>query len=71
MLANIDATEGSLELEVRYDLMLSLIEAARAETSEVLAREALEICSGIARKDITYRDIRNRRREIDELVRSL
>ena len=71
VLANIDATEGSLELEVRYDLMLSLIEAARAETSEVLAREALEICSGIARKDITYRDIRNRRREIDELVRSL
>jgi tetratricopeptide (TPR) repeat protein len=71
VLANIDATEGSLELEVRYDLMLSLIESARLESSEVLAREALEICSGIARQDITYRDIRSRRHEIDELVRSL
>jgi len=71
VLSRIDATEAGLELEVRYDLMLALIEAARFESSEELAREALEICSGIARKDITYKDIRNRRREIDELVRSL
>lgn len=71
VLSRIDATEATLELEIRYDLMLALIEAARLDSSEELAREALEICSGIARKDITYKDIRDRRREIDELVRSL
>ena len=48
---------------------MSLIEQARAERSPDLAKEALDICSGIARKDITYRDIRNRRREIDQLIR--
>lgn len=71
VLSHIDATEAAIELEVRYDLMLALIEAARLDSSEERAREALDICSGIARKDITYKDIRDRRREIDELVRSL
>lgn len=69
VLSKMDTTEG--ELEIRYHLMLSLIELATAERSEEHAREALEICSGIARKDITYRDIRSRRKEIDELVKSL
>lgn len=71
ILNKIDATQPELELEIRYDLMTSLIAKARAESSEELAREALEICSGIARKDITYRDIRDQRRAIDELVQSL
>ena len=71
VLAKIDATEADRELEVRYDLMLTLIELARNESSAEHAREALEICSGIARQDITYRDIRDKRREIDELARSL
>lgn len=70
-LANMDATERDLELDIRYDLMESLIELARTERSEHMAREALEICSGIARKDITYRDIRARRKELDELSREL
>ena len=35
------------------------------------AREALEICSSIARKDITYRDIRARRKHADELIKEL
>jgi len=35
-----------------------------------LAEEAAEICSAIVRKDIKYRDIRDRRREIDELSKS-
>ena len=68
---NIDATEGELELEIRYDLMESLIELAKRERSGEHAREALDICSGIARKDITYRDIRSRRKELDELSREL
>jgi len=71
VLTKIDATEAERELEVRYDLMVSLSELAEREQSEEYAREALEICSGIARQDITYRDIRERRRAIDTLVRSL
>jgi len=70
-ISNMDATERGLELDIRYDLMESLIELARAEKSDVMAKEALEICSGIARKDITYRDIRSRRKELDELSREL
>ncbi len=71
VLAKIDATESDRELEIRYDLMASLTDLAEAEQSEEHAREALDICSGIARQDITYRDIRERRRAIDALVRSL
>lgn len=67
----IEGGEQDLELRIRYDLMLSLIELARMEQSLDVAKEALEICSGIARKNITYRDIRTRRKEIDELVREL
>jgi tetratricopeptide (TPR) repeat protein len=70
-LQNVDATERDRELAIRYDLMLSLIEEARKDRSMEMAREALEICSGIARKDITYRDIRAKRREIEELQKSL
>lgn len=71
VLAKIDATEADRELEVRYDLMNSLAKLAQLEKSDDHAREALEICSGIARQDIMYRDIRDRRRALDELVRSL
>ena len=70
-LDKIDPTEGELELEIRYDLMESLIELAKSEQSGTHAREALDICSGIARKDIAYRDIRMRRKELDELSREL
>ena len=70
-ISNLYATEGEIELEIRYDLMESLIELAKQERSGEHAREALEICSGIARKDITYRDIRARRKELDALSREL
>jgi histone H3/H4 len=56
---------------VRYDLMLALLEAAREENSLEIARKAKTICSEIARKDITYRDIRTKRREVDELIKSI
>lgn len=67
----IDPSEKEQELDIRYDLMVALLEHARAERSIEHARQALEICSGIGRKDITYRDIRNRRREIDTLIREI
>ena len=71
VLSKIDATEGDRELSIRYDLMLSLKQIAERDRSLEHAREALEICSGIARRDITYQDIREQRRALDELVRSL
>jgi len=71
VLSKIDTTDAEIELEIRYDLMCSLIDLAKLESAQEQAREALEICSAIARQDITYRDIRDRRHEIDELVRAL
>ncbi len=71
VLSKIDATEATKEVEVRYDLMLSLLELAKRDGSREHAQDSLDICSGIARQDITYRDIRDRRREIDALLRSL
>jgi tetratricopeptide (TPR) repeat protein len=70
-LSAIDATEKDRELDIRYDLMVSLIEDARAERDVNLAKEALEICSGIVRKSISYRDIRAKRKEVDQLIRDL
>lgn len=70
-LQNVEGTDKDRELSIRYDLMLSLIEEARKSRTIDFAREALEICSGIARKDITYRDIRAKRREIEELQKEL
>lgn len=70
-LDKIDASERERELDIRYDLMVSLINQARKDSSLDLAKEALENCSMIARKNITYRDIRQRRREIDDLIKDL
>lgn len=70
-IASLDSLQSELELPIRYDLMVSMIDLASSEQSEEQAREALEICSSIARKDITYRDIRSRRKEIDQLLKQL
>lgn len=63
--------EGERELPIKYDLMASLMELARSEKNGSYAREAGEICSAIVRKDISYRDIRQKRKEIDALVKEL
>jgi tetratricopeptide (TPR) repeat protein len=67
----LDGTEKDRELMIRYDLMLSLIDLARHEKSAEEAREAAEICSAIVRKDISYRDIRQKRKEVDTLIKEL
>lgn len=67
----VDPSQSERELEIRYELMLSLIELARAERSLQHAKDAADICSAILRKDIGYRDIRNRRKELDALVKEL
>ena len=64
-----DGTEKSLELPVKYDLTQALLESAKAEDSIDLAKQAKSICSEIARSDITYRNIREKRREVDELIK--
>jgi hypothetical protein len=70
-LQNVEASDRDRELAVRYDLMLSLIEEAKKSRRIDFANEALEICSGIVRKDIAYRDIRAKRREIEDLQKQL
>jgi Tfp pilus assembly protein PilF len=70
-IAALDSTQAERELDIRYDLMLSLIELARAERSPAHAKEAADICSAIVRKNISFRDVRAKRKEVDELVRTL
>ena len=63
--------DSEMELSLRYDLMRALAQKAKIDKNIDLAKEAMEICSGIARKDISYRDIRDCRRDLDELVKEL
>lgn len=67
----LDASDKERELEIRYDLMLSLMAAARDESSLAMAKEAAELCSNIVRRNIGFRDVRTKRKEIDQLVRDL
>lgn len=70
-LAALDVTTQDREQDIKYDLMLSLIEIAKSERSAQHARDAAEICSTILRKDISYRDIRQKRKDLDALVKEL
>jgi hypothetical protein len=47
------------------------MELARAEKDAQAARDAAEICSHILRKNIGYRDIRDRRKQVDALVKEI
>ena len=67
----LESAEKERELPIRYDLMNSLIDLARENQAPEEAREAAEICSAILRKDIGYRDIRSRRKAVDELIKEL
>lgn len=67
----LDATTGETEQDIRYDLMLSLAALAREEKSSAYAKEAVEICSVIMRKDISFRDIRAKRKELDMLLKEI
>lgn len=70
-LGALGAGEADRELPIKYDLMTSLMELAKAEKNGSYAREAGEICSAIVRRDISYRDVRAKRKEIDTLTREL
>lgn len=70
-LQHAEVSEKELELDIRYELMNSLVTLAETERNAEFAREAQEICSTIMRKNITYRDIRARRKEVDQLLKDL
>ncbi|MBC8522932.1 hypothetical protein H8D29_03295 [PVC group bacterium] len=63
--------DNTTEMSIRYVLMQTLAKKAQADKNVDLAREAMEICSHIARKDISYRDIRDCRRNLGTLVKEL
>lgn len=67
----VESVDKERELDIRYDLMESKLALARTDQSVQLAKEAADICSAILRKDITFRDIRQRRKEIDALLKEL
>ena len=70
-LDRLEAGDKETELDIRYYLMKSLMEQASADQSLDMAKRALEICSTIVRKDITFRDIRDCRRQADGLIKQL
>lgn len=67
----IDVADRDRVLDINYDMMLSLIEHARNEQDSDFARDAKEICSIIARKNISYRDIKDKRNEVEKLIKEL
>ncbi len=70
-LEHVEATEKEMELAIRYDLMVSLMANAREERSLDLSKEARGICTSILQQDVTYRDIRSARKEVDQLIKEL
>ncbi|MCA9311570.1 MAG: hypothetical protein KDA21_10220 [Phycisphaerales bacterium] len=58
-------------LALRYDLMNVLAARAERDRDPDAAEEALKLASGIAIKQINYRDIRERREQVQELLRTL
>ena len=70
-LSHIEVANKDMELAIRYDLMISLMDNARDDESIELAREAREICTSIVQADVTYRDIRSYRKNVDQLIRQL
>ncbi len=57
-----------LSLEVRYNLLLALVEQGKAHKDAHAIREADKLASGIATQQFNYKDIRARRDEIKKLL---
>ncbi len=70
-LSHIEVSNKDIELAIRYDLMISLMDNARDEESLELAKESREICTSIVQADVTYRDIRSYRKKVDQLIKQL
>lgn len=70
-LSHIEVSNKDIELAIRYDLMISLMDNARDEESLELAKESREICTSIVQADVSYRDIRSYRKKVDQLIKQL
>ncbi len=57
-----------LNREVRYNLMLALMEQGRTHKDVTVLREADKLASGIATEQFNYKDIRLKRDEIKKLI---
>ncbi|TVQ29874.1 MAG: hypothetical protein EA376_14605 [Phycisphaeraceae bacterium] len=68
---NHPSEKDDLGLELRYGLMRALEAKARAERDTNDAEEAMRLASGIAMQQISFRDIRERRDELRQLVQEL
>lgn len=62
---------SEVELELRYELMTALQAKAEKEQDIPSAEEADRLASGIARQQMSYRDIRHRREAIKNLLLTL
>lgn len=60
-----------VDLEIRYSLMVALMEQGRQSRSVDAVREADKLASAIAMKQFNYRDIRARRDEVKKLLTEL
>jgi len=58
-------------MELRYSLMLALAQKAREDQDAARAEEAVRIASSLAMLNISYRDIRKRREELQSLQAEL
>lgn len=67
-LGDADSEQG---MDLRYGLMTALIAYARANQDLDAAREAEKIAGGIAIKSFSYRDIREQRDQVKQLVKDL
>ena len=59
---------AEMNLELQYDLMISLVEQGKAAKNAEAIREADKIASGIAMKQFNYRDVRQKRDEIKKVL---
>ncbi len=63
--------DDRVALELRYQLLLTLMDLARQDDDLEKAREAQKLASFILQKDIKYRDIRDRMNQSKQLVEEL
>jgi len=65
------SSDDDLALDLRYGLMLALEGQAREQRNADAAEDALKLASAIAMKQISYRDVRARRDELQNLIKEI
>jgi tetratricopeptide (TPR) repeat protein len=70
-IAEVSDERGELALELRYYLMAALLTKAKRDRERASAEEADELAAGIAMQKFNYRDIREQRANIKQLLEEL